>query len=186
MTVACSACGQAVAGGDVLYTQNAEIVCPRCFARDDLVATAARRDHRGLGAGLAIGVIPFAFHVSWSSSTTVNGEVTSYTSRDAVALVCGALALLIALFAAPGALRGKARRRRALCGAVLALGAFQLAQGFGAFNSVAEAHEAPVSDEAPAMPAIAVTALPGATGVAAGLATRLRRSTSDARSATRS
>jgi hypothetical protein len=130
----CQTCGKAIDGGEVMYTPDAKVVCPGCFDKVDVAATAARGSGIGLvGAGVIAGVIPFFVHVSESSSVMVNGEVVSATSRDYIALACGVVAALLGAMAAAGAVRSKGGTRALAIGlAVIALGAYQIARGFGA------------------------------------------------------
>lgn len=131
----CQMCGKAIIGDEVLYTADAKVVCPGCFATADVAATASRSSGALglLGAGAIAGVLPFFVHVSESSSVMVNGEVVSATSRDYIALACGVVAALLGAITAAGAVRSKAGGAAlAMRLAVIALGAYQIAHGFGA------------------------------------------------------
>lgn len=84
--------------------------------------------------GLVAGIVPFMLSSSSSSSVTVNGHVVESTYRDNVAIAGGAVALLCGVLAAiaerkPSSVRGT---RLAMAVGVLALGAYQIARGFGA------------------------------------------------------
>jgi len=82
--------------------------------------------------GLVSGVLPF--FLSTTTVETVNGVVTSY--RDTAAIGGGGFASLIGLVGLVLALRGTGQGRGVAIGlalASLALGALQLARGFGVF-----------------------------------------------------
>lgn len=84
-----------------------------------------------LGIGAVAGVVPFFVSISSSSMSTVNGVVTSASHTDPIAIGGGALAILCGGGAAVLA-RKHGNQSRILAGlAVLALGGFQLARGFG-------------------------------------------------------
>lgn len=131
----CQSCGATVAGQDVLYTADARLVCPNCYYKAAL-APASGRGSGSAGlvtAGGLVGLVPFLFHVTESSTVIVNGETVSATSRDYIALACGVVALVLGAIAAAGGVRAKASTgRMALRIAVIALGALQIARGFGA------------------------------------------------------
>jgi hypothetical protein len=118
----CSACGKTVTGGDVMYTAAAALVCPACFDKADLAVTHDRAfASTGLvAAGIVTGVIPFVLSIR-----VTEGGV----SRDWVAVICGLIAIGFGVFAAIGG-KGKGRAIGPAA-AVIALGAFQLARGFG-------------------------------------------------------
>lgn len=83
----------------------------------------------GVGAAL-----PFFIHYSASSSTTVNGVVTSSSFIDYVALAGGGIAVLFGIVSL--ALLGKTAPtkkslRAALGGGLLLVGVFQLLRGLG-------------------------------------------------------
>jgi len=133
MDASCSSCGKAVSGGDVLYTEDARVVCPTCFAKADVVATQQRASGGtgSLVAGAIAGVVPFMIHVTSSSVVTHNGEIVESSYRDwvaigggAIALVCGAIAVVAARAAGGGS-------RLALGALVVLLGAYQVVRGFG-------------------------------------------------------
>jgi TPR repeat protein len=87
-------------------------------------------------AGAIAGAVPFI--ISTVSVSTVNGHITRY--RDNVAIGGGGIALALGAVATVIAVRSKSRG--AIIGgavAVLALGGYQLAKGFGAFESGAGA-----------------------------------------------
>src|SRR5258705_10659198 len=82
--------------------------------------------------GAIAGAVPFIISSTSTSSTTVNGVVTSFTYRDNVALAGGAVAAVCGLIAVALAVKNKggaARIGAAL--AVLALGGYQVARGLG-------------------------------------------------------
>jgi hypothetical protein len=131
----CQLCGKAITGDEVMYTPDAKVVCPGCFDTADVAATVARSSGAtGLAVGGAIvGAIPFFVHVTESSTVMVNGEVVSGTTRDYIALACGVVAALLGAIVAGGAIRSKAGGKALAIGlAVVALGAYQIARGFGA------------------------------------------------------
>jgi hypothetical protein len=85
--------------------------------------------------GLIAGLLPFLISTSSSSSTTVNGQITSFAYRDNFALAGGAVALLCGIIAAiserkPSDVRTK---RLLVAFAIVALGGFQIARGLGVF-----------------------------------------------------
>ena len=85
--------------------------------------------------GLIAGLLPFMISMSSSSSTTVNGHITSFAYRDNIALAGGAVALLCGVLAAiserkPSDVRTK---RLLFAMAIIALGGFQIVRGFGVF-----------------------------------------------------
>jgi hypothetical protein len=130
----CQMCGKAIMGDEVMYTTDAKVVCPGCFDTADVAVAATRSSGAsGLLAGGAIaGLIPLFVHISESSTVMVNGEVVNATTRDYLALACGVVAALIGGIAAAGAVRSKAGGRAlAIALAVVALGAYQIAHGFG-------------------------------------------------------
>ena len=89
-----------------------------------------------LGIGAVAGVAPFFISISSSSSTTVNGVVTSSSYSDPVAIIGGAVAILCGLAAAFIANKNKAGAARIAAGvAVLALGGYQVAHGLGVIIS---------------------------------------------------
>jgi hypothetical protein len=132
--VACSGCGKALAESDVLYTSDARAVCDNCFGQADVrdIQTRASSLELGLaGVGLAIGVAPFAASVTTLSN--VGGHVTY---RDWVAIPGGAIAAGFGAAALVMTLRGRRKLGMlALAIGVVALGAYQLARGFGVFAS---------------------------------------------------
>jgi hypothetical protein len=131
----CQTCGKAILGDEVLYTADAKVVCPGCFDTADVAATTMRgtRPFTVYAAGAIVGMLPFMFHVTDSSTVMVNGEVVSATSRDYFALVCGAVAALLGALGVVGATRSKSGGP-ALAGwiAIVAIGAYQIARGLGA------------------------------------------------------
>jgi hypothetical protein len=132
----CAGCGQAIAGAEVLYTPDGRAVCGACFARADLAATELRASGKlGLLAIAAVlAAIPFFLQTRSSSVVTRNGEVVEATTRDTVAIACGAAAALIALIALVLAIRARARTQLAGAIAVLAFAGYQLARGFGVLS----------------------------------------------------
>ena len=84
--------------------------------------------------GGAAGALPFFAHYSQSSSTTVNGVVTTASFIDYIAVGGGAVAVLFGLVSL--AFVGKTAPtkkglRLGLAAGLLLLGAFQLVRGFG-------------------------------------------------------
>ena len=86
--------------------------------------------------GGVAGAIPFFVHVSSSSSTTVNGQVTSFVYRDWVAVGCGVVAVLFGLVTLVAARKEELQRSLAFAAGagVLLLGGLQIARGFGVFE----------------------------------------------------
>jgi hypothetical protein len=83
--------------------------------------------------GLVAGIIPLLFSSSSSSSVTVNGQVVESTYRDNFAIAGGAVAIFCGVLAAiserkPSSVRSK---RLAMAIGMVALGAYQVARGFG-------------------------------------------------------
>jgi hypothetical protein len=83
-------------------------------------------------AALVFGALPFVFHMSSSSSSTVNG-VTEVVFRDWVAVGAGAIAAVISVIAVTGALKPGPQRstRIGIAVAALGLGLVQVVRGFG-------------------------------------------------------
>ena len=96
---------------------------------EDLSIRSTDKTLAGIG-GLA-GLVPFFIHATSSSTVTVNGEVTSATYHDNVALVGGVIALLCGI-AALALARKSGGSRIGMAIAVVALGAYQIAHGLGA------------------------------------------------------
>ena len=96
---------------------------------------------RGIGVpgaaeyiGFAGAGAPMVFHYSNSSSTSLNGVVTSTTFVDYVALGGGALAVLCGLVSfllLPKTAPTKKSLRRWIAIGLVCVGAFQLVRGFG-------------------------------------------------------
>lgn len=71
-----------------------------------------------------------------TSSVTENGQTIASSYRDNVAIGAGAVAVLLGIIAAAMAAKNKSGSTRLAIGvAVIALGVFQLARGFGVFAS---------------------------------------------------
>ena len=90
-------------------------------------------------AGIVIGALPFICNLSTTSSTSVNGRLTSFQQIDYVAIALGIVAILIALSTyrlwsqtAPEDLM----KRRAATFVILGLGVFQLVRGLGLLSAV--------------------------------------------------
>ncbi len=84
--------------------------------------------------GLLAGIVPFFFSCSSSSSRTVNGRVVESSHFDLVAVVGGAIAVLMAVGVLTqfGTTAPKDRAKRiGLLVVMLALGVFQVLRGFG-------------------------------------------------------
>ena len=133
----CAVCGVAVSGVEVMYTADARIVCPRCFAAIDPIRVPSGGPWKGFAiAGAVIAAVPFAVRMSTVSSTSFNGEVTSFVYRDWIAVICGVIALVLGA-AALWMARGETLRRGLAIAAglgVIAFGGFQIARGFGVFE----------------------------------------------------
>jgi uncharacterized protein len=136
MATACTGCGKAISGADVLYTADARVVCPACSGKADLAATQARLSAR-LGLVAVAGIvaaIPFAVTMSSWSWSVVDGKV-SFTYRDWLAIGCGAGAAVLGAIAVVLAIRGKvAIGQIGAASLVMALGGFQIARGLGVFE----------------------------------------------------
>jgi TPR repeat protein len=132
----CSGCGIAVSGVEVMYTPDAKVVCPKCFAATDAVAVPSSGPWKGFAiAGAVVGAVPFGLRMATVSSSSVNGEVVSFVYRDWIAVICGVIAVALGLVTLWMA-RGETLRKALAIGAgvgVLALGGLQIARGFGVF-----------------------------------------------------
>lgn len=84
-------------------------------------------------AGAIAGAVPFAISMANASYSTVNGEVVSATYRDWVAIGGGAAAVICGLAAIAAFARATKLPLAAAGLAVVALGGYQIARGFGAF-----------------------------------------------------
>jgi uncharacterized protein len=137
----CSMCGVPVEGANVLYAPDGRVVCPACFAKLAPIGPPSRAPWRMFaGAGAVVGVIPFALHMSTSSSTTVNGHVTNFVYRDWIAVGCGVVAILIGLIAIVAARKEQLQRGLAFMAGicVVLLGGMQIARGLGVFETPGE------------------------------------------------
>ena len=84
--------------------------------------------------GLVVGAVPFAITSSSQSFSSVNGQLTSFTYRDNIALGGGAVAAVCGIVALILALKNKTGIARiAAAVGVLALGGIQIARGVGVF-----------------------------------------------------
>jgi hypothetical protein len=121
----------------VQYTSDARVVCDACADRVELVCATERARPKGYAiAALLIALVPFGLSFSEASWSSANGVVTSYTYRDWFAIVGGTTAAVLGAFHLYLAWRSRAPRSSFLLGvAALALGAVQLARGFGMFWS---------------------------------------------------
>ena len=87
-------------------------------------------------AGGIAGLIPFVISSASTSSVTENGKVVSFSYHDNIAIIAGVVAVLCGIVAAATATKNKSGSTRLAIGiAVLVLGAFQIARGFGVFAS---------------------------------------------------
>jgi uncharacterized protein len=154
----CSGCNKAISGAEILYTADAQLVCDACAGKNE-VASLSRPKWIALASiGAIAGAIPFLVHVSSSSMQTVNGVVTSFVYRDWIAVAGGAGAVgfgIASLLAGRGALVRTQAIVAAL--AVIGLGGWQIASGFGVF--AARSTEASVVVTAPVEPTPVVPAL---------------------------
>ena len=131
-TTACSSCATPVAEQALLYDAQARPVCQACFDRAPPVSSGAG-SRMGAGiAGLVCGAIPFGVSFATTSSTTMNGEVTSFVYRDWLAVVLGGLAIACGAVAVVGK---RDARSVGIAALAIALGALQVARGFGLFAS---------------------------------------------------
>jgi TPR repeat protein len=148
-----------VAGANILYTPDGRIVCPACFAKAPPPADFGRAPWRTFAiAGGVVGAIPFAVNMSTSSSTMVNGEVTSFVYRDWIAVAAGVVAIMLGAIAVGAARKEQLQRALAFAAGigVMLLGGVQIARGFGVFadpggnnggNQTSISIERTVSDE---------------------------------------
>jgi hypothetical protein len=85
--------------------------------------------------GIVACIVPFVISMSSSTSHTVNGQVTSFTYRDPIAIAGGIVGAVCGLIAAATLLRktvpAKRMMRVLLCLALVGGGAFQTLRGFG-------------------------------------------------------
>src|SRR5664279_622004 len=103
MAETCSGCGKPVNTTDITYTPDARVMCPSCAAKMDVSAAQDRARPPWMGfaiAGAVVGAIPWFVSFSSSSSSTVNGHVTSFVYRDWIAVGCGVVAALLGVIAA--------------------------------------------------------------------------------------
>lgn len=159
MAETCSGCGAAVNTTDITYTPDARVMCPSCAAKMDVVAAQDRARPPWMGfaiAGAVVGAIPWFVSVSSSSSSSVNGHVTSFVYRDWIAVGCGVVAALLGVMAAWMGRRSLIRMQAIVAGiAIVALGGYQVARGFGVFAAGSASHEETTSltIETPVAPA---------------------------------
>jgi hypothetical protein len=79
----CNMCGVALAPADVLYTQDARIVCAKCYANLDIVETDKRAAHNIRNAAIAcavMGVISFFSPLSGFMAVVIGCVVASFVS----------------------------------------------------------------------------------------------------------
>ncbi len=128
----CARCSAEFADAQLVFSAEGE-VCPPCAATLDAgAASAPARLGPVAIVGLVAGLAPFALSVRSSQTTTVNGQVVASSSIDYIAQIGGGIALLAGLVALVAASRAAEKKRpAAIAGAVLLLGALQLARGFG-------------------------------------------------------
>ena len=104
-------------------------------AMTDDISLSTTDKSAAIAGGIA-GLIPFVISTASTSSVTENGQVVSFTYRDNIAINAGVIAILCGIVAAATAAKNKSGRTRLAIGiAVIALGAFQIARGFGVFAS---------------------------------------------------
>jgi len=128
---ACAQCAEDFEDAVLVFSSSGE-VCPDCS--EALEAPAKARLSPAAIVGLGAGFLPFVFSFRTSQSTTVNGQVVSSSSLGYVALLGGGIALLAGVVALLGASKATDKKKAmAVAGAVLLLGALQLARGFGLF-----------------------------------------------------
>jgi hypothetical protein len=129
MKVFCDSCRTGIWGADVLYTADAQLVCPACFAKASLAAEAVEAS--ALAAAPWIGalaaMLPWLLHTT--VSVTVRGDVVRYRdwmaiSGGGVAVACGIAAILHARARVSG-------RLLALGMAIALIGVYHLARGVG-------------------------------------------------------
>jgi hypothetical protein len=98
----CSMCGTPVAPQNILYTQDARVVCARCYAQADIVETDKRAANniRNAAIGCAIGGI-FTFF------SPLSGMVI-------IVLVAAALTIMSGVFAVMGVTSNQTRFTRHL------------------------------------------------------------------------
>ncbi len=139
----CAVCGVAVGDAGVVSSADARVVCPTCSGANDAVAAVSGGPWKGLAsAGAIVGAVPFGLSMATVSSSTVNGEVTSFVYRDWIAVVCGVIALVLGVVTLWMSRSEKLRRGLAIGAGigVLALGGLQIARGFGVFATPPSDH----------------------------------------------
>ena len=130
----CASCGKSVAPDRLLWSDNGEI-CPDCSEAAE-TAAKGRSLPPLLLIGLVAGAAPLAITITTTESTVVNG-IAEVIYRDYVAIIGGILALICALQPARLALKKELAggTNLAILAAVIALGVFQLARGFGLLHA---------------------------------------------------
>lgn len=128
--------------GDIVFAEA---------AMNEDVASSSTGWRTLLIAGAIAGAVPFMASYSQTSTTVVNG-VASSTFRDWVAVGAGGLAIVLALAAIASLAKSKRMKEIAMGVAVLALGGYQVARGFGVFDSTTTS-----VDVGPPMPTMPTT-----------------------------
>ncbi len=125
MASTCSQCNRAFIASELTRFPEG-LLCAECAPEVPKVLS------RVVIAALVCGAVPFVFHVTSSSSTTVNGA-TEVVFRDWVAIFAGALGAVIAVAAVVAALKVGPQRsaRVAVAVAAMGLGLLQVVRGFG-------------------------------------------------------
>ena len=116
-----------------MYAPDGRVVCPKCFANIDVAEAMARAApwRKSAISGAVVGAVPL--FVSVSSSTSTPG---SFVYRDWIAILCGIAAAALGGVSLWQARSETIRRSTALAAgiAVVALGLYQVAKGFGTFE----------------------------------------------------
>ncbi|HEY4239486.1 MAG TPA: hypothetical protein VGM88_06705 [Kofleriaceae bacterium] len=142
---ACAGCGKTIAAAETLYSTTGKPICQACFDKQDLAATRAAGKWTLPGIAAAFGIAPFLFSASSYSVEMENNKVTHFSYHDPIAIMggiaCAVLAIVLFLRATKSSpeLGGKASRYLIPL-ALLALGAVQIARGFGVFVDPASLH----------------------------------------------
>lgn len=127
MATTCSMCKRAFPQTELFDTPDG-VLCTECGGEPP-----GRLMSPLVIAALVLGAVPFFFHITSSSSVTVNGEITQSVYRDYVAIIAGIAAGALGLGAVAVAFKADARRgaRIAIAAGIVGLGLLQVTRGFG-------------------------------------------------------
>jgi hypothetical protein len=82
-TTACSGCGAAIEQANVLYTADARIVCAKCYANEDIIATDKRAAQNIVKAAIGcavFGVVSFFSPLSGFLAVVIGCIVATFVS----------------------------------------------------------------------------------------------------------